>query len=79
MVGVLVLWTGFAFLFRRASLNQEIHSGHVSTAMCHAGHIAWRTGRKLRFDARTETFHDQEANRYVGRKHRRGFELPELA
>jgi predicted dehydrogenase len=63
----------------RESLNQEIGSGHVSTAMCHAGHIAWRTGKKLRFDAQTETFDDPEANRYIGREHRRGFELPEIA
>jgi predicted dehydrogenase len=64
---------------QRASLNQEIASGHVSTAMCHAGHIAWRTGKKLRFDARMERFYDPEANQYVGRKHRKGFELPEIA
>ena len=30
--------------------------------MCHAGNIAWRTGKKLRFDAKTETFDDAEAN-----------------
>jgi predicted dehydrogenase len=64
---------------RRDSLNQEIASGHVSTAMCHAGHIAWRTGKKLRFDPRSEAFDDPEANRYVGRDHRKGFELPEIA
>jgi len=63
----------------RASLNQEIASGHVSTAMCHAGHIAWRTGKKLRFDPETETFDDPEANRYLGREHRKGFELPATA
>jgi predicted dehydrogenase len=63
---------------RRESLNQEIASGHVSTAMCHAGHIAWRTGEKLRLDARTETFDEPEANRYLGREHRKGFELPEV-
>ena len=64
---------------KRESLNQEIASGHVSTAMCHAGHIAWRTGKKLRFDARSETFDEPEANHYIGRKHRKGFELPEIA
>lgn len=63
---------------KRESLNQEIYSGHVSTVMCHAGNIAWRTGKKLRFDARTETFDDAEANQYVGREHRRGFELPQV-
>jgi predicted dehydrogenase len=61
---------------RRESLNQEITSGHVSTAMCHAGNISWRTGQKLRFDAKTETFDTKEANQYVGREHRKGFELP---
>lgn len=63
----------------RESLNQEIYSGHVSTVMCHAGNIAWRTGKKLRFDASTETFDDAEANQLVGREHRKGFELPDIA
>jgi predicted dehydrogenase len=64
---------------KRDSLNQEIASGHVSSAMCHAGHIAWRTGKKLRFDPQSEVFDDAEANRYVGRSHRKGFELPKIA
>ena len=62
----------------RASLNQEIRSGHISSSMCHAGNIAWRTGKKLRFDPVTQTFDDAEANQYVGREHRRGFELPSI-
>ncbi len=63
---------------KRESLNQEIYSGHVSTVMCHAGNISWRTGKKLRLDPATETFDDEEANQYVGREHRKGFELPEV-
>ena len=63
---------------KRESLNQEIYSGHVSTVMCHAGNISWRTGKKLRFDARTERFDDKEANQYLGREHRKGFELPPI-
>jgi predicted dehydrogenase len=63
---------------KRDSLNQEIYSGHVSTAMCHAGNIAWRVGKKLRFNAETETFDDQEANALLGREHRKGFELPKI-
>ena len=63
---------------KRESLNQEIYSGHVSTVMCHAGNISWRTGKKLRLDAKTETFDDKEANQYVGREHRNGFELPDI-
>ena len=63
---------------KRESLNQEIYSGHISTVMCHAGNIAWRTGKKLRFDAKTEQFDDAEANALVGREHRKGFELPAI-
>ncbi|NLS93628.1 MAG: Gfo/Idh/MocA family oxidoreductase [Planctomycetaceae bacterium] len=62
----------------RKSLNQEIQSGHISSAMCHTGNISWRTGKKLRFDPATETFDDTEAAQYVGRPHRRGFELPKI-
>lgn len=62
----------------RSSLNQEILSGHVSSSMCHMGNIAWRTGKKLRFDAATETFDDAEANKLLGREHRKGYELPKV-
>ena len=63
---------------KRESLNQEIYSGHISTVMCHAGNIAWRTGKKLRFDPKTETFDDAAANALIGREHRKGFELPSV-
>lgn len=61
---------------QRDSLNQEILSGHISSSMCHMGNIAWRTGKKLRFDAATETFDDAEANKLLGREHRKAWELP---
>jgi predicted dehydrogenase len=61
---------------KRESLNQEIASGHVSSVMCHAGNIAWRTGKKLKIDPKTETFDDKEANQYLSREYRKGFELP---
>ena len=63
---------------KREALNQEIYSGHVSTLMCHAGNISWRTGKKLKLDAQTETFDDKEANELIGREHRKGFELPNI-
>jgi hypothetical protein len=62
---------------RREDLNADIEEGHVSALMCHLGNIAYRTGRRLLFDARTETFPgDDEANRYLGRAYRKGYELP---
>jgi predicted dehydrogenase len=63
---------------KRESLNQEIYSGHVSTLMCHAGHIAWRSGKRLRLDAQTESFDDPAANQFLGREHRKGYELPKI-
>jgi predicted dehydrogenase len=62
----------------RELLNQEIYSGHVSTLMCHAGNIAWRTGKKLRLNPETESFDDPAANKLLGREHRQGFELPKI-
>ncbi len=63
---------------KRESLNQEIYSGHVSSVMCHAGNIAWRTDKKLRFDKKTETFDDDGANQLRGRtEFREGFEIPD--
>ena len=64
---------------RPESLNQEIASGHLSSLLCHAGNIAWRTGKKLKFDPATETFDDKEANGYLGREYRKGYELPTIA
>jgi predicted dehydrogenase len=59
-------------------LTQEIASGHISSAMCHMGNISWRTGKKLRFDPVSETFDDPQANQFLGREHRKGFELPAI-
>ena len=63
---------------KRESLNQELYSGHISSLMCHAGNIAWSTGKKLRLDAQTESFDDPAANKLLGREHRKGFELPKV-
>jgi predicted dehydrogenase len=62
----------------RETLNQEIGQGHESSVLCHAGNIAWRTGKKLRLDPKAETFDDTEANKYLSREYRKGFELPKV-
>jgi predicted dehydrogenase len=49
-------------------LIAEIEEGHISTSMMHLGNIAYRTGRKLVFDGKTEQFvNDKEANSYLAR------------
>ena len=47
--------------------------------LCHAGNIAYRLGRSLEFDPATERFKDDEANQYLKRDYREGFDVPQLA
>jgi predicted dehydrogenase len=57
--------------------NADIEEGHKSTRLCHLGNIAYRVGRRLTFDASTETIRgDAEANRLLGRTYRPPFVLP---
>jgi predicted dehydrogenase len=56
--------------------NAEIEIGHKSTLLCHLGNIAYRTGKTLKFDGKTETTDSPEANKLLGRDYRKGFELP---
>jgi hypothetical protein len=47
--------------------------------LCHLGNIAYRTGKRLEFDAETETFtNDKSANQYLSREYRKGYELPKV-
>ena len=60
------------------SLHCDILEGHMSAALCHMANISYRTGRKLVFDPKTETFgNDAEANRYLTRKYREPYALPD--
>jgi hypothetical protein len=48
--------------------------------LCHAGNIAWRTGKKLTFDPQTESFvGDADANALRTRpEYRKPWVLPEV-
>ena len=57
--------------------NADIEEGHKSTRMSHLGNIAFRTGRAVHFDARTETcLADPEANDLLARSYRKPFVVP---
>jgi predicted dehydrogenase len=57
--------------------NADIEEGHKSTRLCHLGNIAFRTGRAIRFDAKTETcMDDPDANHLLGRSYRKPFVVP---
>jgi predicted dehydrogenase len=61
----------------RNAPNAEIEIGHLSTRLCHLGNIAHKVGRKLTFDAATESFPgDAQANALLGREYSSRFEMP---
>lgn len=59
--------------------NCDIAIGHVASSMTHLGNIAWRVGRRLKFDGKTQTFlNDPEADRLLTRTYRRPWVLPKV-
>jgi len=57
----------------------DIESGHRSASICHLLNIARYLGRSLKWDPKNEIFPDDaEANTWLSRPHRKGFELPEV-
>ena len=60
-------------------LTADVEEGHYSAALCHLANIAMRVGRRLRFDAENERFiGDDEANTYLTKEYRKGYELPKV-
>ncbi|MBN1853309.1 MAG: Gfo/Idh/MocA family oxidoreductase [Pirellulales bacterium] len=58
--------------------NADVEIGHRSISVCHLANIAREIGRKLVWDPDTETFPgDDEANAYLQRPRRKGYELPD--
>jgi predicted dehydrogenase len=61
----------------RALPNADVEIGHRSISICHLVNITRELGRKLKWDPERETFvGDAEANTYLSRPRRKGFELP---
>lgn len=64
----------------REKPTADVETGHISTVLCHLGNIVSRTGRNLRFDAKTETIvDDREANQYLRRDYREHWSKPKEA
>jgi predicted dehydrogenase len=61
----------------RKVLNGDIEEGHLSSAYCHLGNIAYKLGRKLHINPSSETFvNDPEADAMLTREYRPGFVVP---
>ena len=72
----------YNFLDCVASRKQPIAPApvaHLSCGLVHLGEVAYRTGRVLQFDARTETIvGDKQANRLLGKDYRAPWQIPEM-
>ncbi|MBN1491613.1 MAG: Gfo/Idh/MocA family oxidoreductase [Phycisphaerae bacterium] len=64
----------------RQKPNADVEIGHRSISVCHLANIVRQIGRPLRWDPVKEIFPDDaEANAYVDRPRRKGWELPKIA
>jgi predicted dehydrogenase len=62
----------------REKPNADVEIGFRSITVCHLVNIARETGRKLHWDPDKEQFiGDPDANNYLNRARRKGFELPD--
>jgi predicted dehydrogenase len=60
------------------TLNGDIEEGHLSSAYCHLGNIAYRLGRKLTINPSTESFiNDSEADGWLTRQYRAPYIVPD--
>ncbi len=60
-------------------LPMTVRDAHISCAHCHLGNIAYRVGRSVEFDPKTERFKDRSLDSYLTREYRKGFAVPKLA
>ena len=61
-----------------ALLNSEIHEARMTMALPLLGNVAYRLGRTLHFDPKTETcIGDDEANRSLAPRYRNSYAVPE--
>jgi hypothetical protein len=62
----------------KSILNAPVETAHLASGLAHLGNIAYRTGRTLNFDPKTEKFiGDDEANAYLTRPPRAPYIVPD--
>lgn len=64
---------------KEADLSVSPLDAYHSCAHCHLANTAYRLGRSLEFDSRNERYTESDANRFLSRDYRPGFEVPRLA
>ena len=62
----------------KSILNGPVETAHLASGLAHLGNIAYRLGKVLDFNPKTETFvNDPEADAMLTRDYRKGFEVPD--
>ena len=57
----------------------DAETGHRATTLCHLINLCRKLGRRLQWDPKVERFiGDEEANKFLTRPRRQGYELPEV-
>lgn len=63
----------------RSKPNADAETGHRATTVCHLINIARAAGRKLTWDPKAERFTgDDDANEFLSRPRRKGYEMPKI-
>jgi predicted dehydrogenase len=76
------MWENFFAAMRSrdaSTLYAPVDAGHEACIHCHVGNVAYRVGHTLNFDPATERFAEEDANAYLKRVYREGFEPETLA
>lgn len=69
----------FSCIRTRKRPNADAETGHRATTLCHLVNICRAAQRKLHWDPKKEKFiGDDEANQWLARPRRSGFELPKI-
>jgi predicted dehydrogenase len=61
-----------------SKLNAPIQQGAIVASVCQMGNIAYKTGRKLTWDKKTQLFTDKEANQLITPVYHNNYKLPKL-
>ena len=76
-------WATFVAAIRsgkREDLGVDIEEGHLTSALCHLGNIAYRVRRSIQFDpAKEKILGDSEASALLTRDYRKPFVVPGIA
>lgn len=63
----------------RNTPTSDIEVGHISSALCHLGNIAYRVGQDVQYDAlRNHFIGNEQANALLGCEYRSQWELPQV-